>query len=158
MRVIQSVGLASLARPRDAEALRRRVEDLRPSATPRWGRMSAPQMVCHVTDALRMAAGEKPVSDASGFFQRTILKWVALYLPLSWPAGIQTRPEIDQQCGGTAPAEFPRDVAQLEALLHRITTEPISWAPHPIFGPMSRRQWLRWAYLHTDHHLRQFGA
>jgi len=29
---------------------------------------------------------------------------------------------------------------------------------HPIFGGMSERAWLRWAYLHTDHHLRQFGT
>ena len=30
--------------------------------------------------------------------------------------------------------------------------------PHPIFGPLSHAAWLRWAWLHTDHHLRQFGA
>ena len=29
---------------------------------------------------------------------------------------------------------------------------------HPFFGAMSPNQWLRWGYLHTDHHLRQFGA
>jgi hypothetical protein len=29
---------------------------------------------------------------------------------------------------------------------------------HPIFGPMSRSAWLRWAYLHMDHHLRQFSC
>lgn len=28
---------------------------------------------------------------------------------------------------------------------------------HPIFGRLSRAAWLRWAYLHMDHHLRQFG-
>jgi hypothetical protein len=29
---------------------------------------------------------------------------------------------------------------------------------HPIFGAMSAGDWLRWGYLHMDHHLRQFGA
>jgi hypothetical protein len=29
---------------------------------------------------------------------------------------------------------------------------------HPIFGPMSEAAWLRWGYLHADHHLRQFGG
>jgi hypothetical protein len=29
---------------------------------------------------------------------------------------------------------------------------------HPIFGPMSDAAWLRWGYLHMDHHLRQFGV
>ena len=28
---------------------------------------------------------------------------------------------------------------------------------HPILGPMTRAQWMRWAFLHTDHHLRQVG-
>ncbi|HEV2663419.1 MAG TPA: DUF1569 domain-containing protein [Blastocatellia bacterium] len=30
--------------------------------------------------------------------------------------------------------------------------------PHPYFGAMSESQWMRWGYLHCDHHLRQFGV
>ena len=37
-------------------------------------------------------------------------------------------------------------------------TRGAPWPRHPIFGRMSQRAWLRWAYLHMDHHLRQFGA
>ena len=29
---------------------------------------------------------------------------------------------------------------------------------HGIFGPMSPRDWHRWAWKHTDYHLRQFGV
>jgi hypothetical protein len=29
--------------------------------------------------------------------------------------------------------------------------------PLPYFGTMSSRDWQRWAYRHTNHHLRQFG-
>jgi hypothetical protein len=29
---------------------------------------------------------------------------------------------------------------------------------HPMFGSMKRADWLRWGYLHADHHLRQFSA
>ena len=33
-----------------------------------------------------------------------------------------------------------------------------SYAPsHPMFGPMTPEDWMRWGYLHADHHLRQFG-
>ena len=28
---------------------------------------------------------------------------------------------------------------------------------HGNFGTMSVRDWQRWAYRHTNHHLRQFG-
>jgi hypothetical protein len=122
--------------------------------------MSAHQMVCHLSDALRVVTGRKPVSHATGLLPRTIVKWTALYLPLRWPAGIATRPEIDQEVGGTRPVDFAADVAQLEALVELVTmqTTSVDWEAHPIFGRMSEAAWLRWAYLHIDHHLRQFGA
>ena len=34
----------------------------------------------------------------------------------------------------------------------------VDWPAHPIFGPMTLRAWMRWGYLHVDHHLRQFSA
>ena len=122
--------------------------------------MSAHQMICHLSDSFRIATGEKRASDASGRMQRTLVKWIALYAPVRWPPGIPTRPEVDQQCGGTRPVDFAADVAELEALLEVITTREreFDWPVHPIFGTMSQAAWLRWAYLHADHHLRQFGA
>jgi hypothetical protein len=122
--------------------------------------MSAHQMICHLSDSCRIATGEKVASDASGPVQRTLVKWIALYLPLQWPPGIPTRPEVDQQSSGTRPGEFASDVSELETLLELIATrgKEVDWPVHPIFGRMSQPSWLRWAYLHADHHLRQFGA
>jgi hypothetical protein len=149
----------TLARARDRKELVQRLRTVTPGSAARWGRMSAHQMICHLADALRMASGEKAVSAASGPLQRTLVKWLALYAPVRWPAGIPTRPEVDQTIGGTRPLEFARDVAQVETLLTKTAAQdPSAWPVHPIFGRMSHRAWLRWAYLHTDHHLRQFGA
>jgi hypothetical protein len=121
--------------------------------------MSSHQMVCHLADALLMALGERAVSAAAGPLQRTVVKWTALYFPAPWPAGILTRPELDQQVGGTRPTEFGSDLARVETLLEALAARPGNdWPAHPIFGPMSRTAWLRWGYVHTDHHLRQFGA
>jgi len=152
--------MKTLARPRDRAEILHRLGTVRPENPRRWGRMSAHQMVCHVSDALRMGTGHKAVSEATSLFHRTILKWIVLYLPLRWPAGILTRPEIDQELGGTRPGDFPADIAQLEALLELVTapTRSFDWQRHPIFGRMSDAAWLRWGYLHMDHHLRQFGA
>lgn len=152
--------MRSLARPRDRDDILRRLGRLRPDSRPLWGRMSAPQMVCHLSDACRMATGEKPVSPATGRLHRTLLKWAVLYLPVRWPAGIHTRPEIDQQEGGTGPGEFDADVSELIRLLQRLASRDgsVRWRPHPIFGELSESAWLRWAYLHADHHLRQFGC
>ncbi len=152
--------MKTLARPSDRAEVLRRLKLVRAETAPRWGQMSAHQMVCHLSDAFRMGIGEKPVSHAAGQLQRTVVKWVALYAPMPWPAGrIRTRPEIDQHQGGTRPADFAADVAELEALVERITTQPRSfdWQPHPMFGRMSDAAWLRFSYLHMDHHLRQFG-
>lgn len=117
-------------------------------------------MVCHLSDALRMATGEKPVSAASGPLHRTLVKWAVLYLPWRWPAGITTRPELDQEIGGTTPVDFTADVEELVRLVKSSTdlSTRVEWPAHPLFGRMSEAAWLRWAYLHIDHHLRQFGA
>lgn len=137
----------------------RRLNTVRPDSPRRWGRMSAHQMICHLGDAFLMMMGGKAVSGATVPMPRVLVKCIALYLPLRWPAGILTRPEIDQQCGGTKPVDFGADVARVEALLDVVTMPETRFeSEHPVFGRMSQDAWLRWGYLHMDHHLRQFGA
>ncbi len=152
--------MRSLARLQDVLDIQRRLRTLQPASRRRWGRMSAQQMVCHLCDSFRMLLGDKPVSHSSSLLQRTVVKWAALYLPLPWPAGIRTRPEVDQEQGGTRPAAFAGDVASLLELLEAVTTSPrrFDGERHPTLGRMSHREWLRWGYLHVDHHLRQFGS
>jgi hypothetical protein len=150
----------TLARERNTREILRRIKLLGPDSVRRWGRMSVHEMVCHLNDAFRIATGARLVSPLSGPLPPTLTKWIALYVPLRWPRGIVTVPEIDQAAGcGTRPGEFAADVAELEAFVKDIAARSgASWAPHPIFGQMSEAEWLRWAYLHVDHHLRQFGA
>jgi hypothetical protein len=139
----------------------RRLRSVRPDTERRWGRMTAHQMICHLADVCRMAIGETPVRETSSALTRTIVKWMALYLPLRWRTGILTSPELDQCAGaGTRPGQFAADVADVEALLTTLSRRGATakWPAHPVFGRLSHSQWMRWAYLHTDHHLRQFGA
>jgi hypothetical protein len=152
--------MKSLARPADKAELLLRLGNLRPETTRRWGRMSAHQMVCHLADALRMVTREKVVVEASSAMGRTVVKWVALYAPVRWPPGIDTRPELDQECSGTTPEDFAADVERVRDLVERMASEAgtVAWPRHPTFGRLSVRAWLRWGYLHVDHHLRQFGA
>jgi hypothetical protein len=153
--------MKTCARSDCRDELRRRLRALRPDAPRRWGTMSAPQMVCHLIDAGRMATGRAEVASVVTPLRRTLVKWVALYAPLRWPPNIQTVRELDQVAGrGTSPADFAADIATVEQLLDEIAAwpGPRPRPSHPIFGRMSQRAWLRWAYLHTDHHLRQFGG
>src|SRR5438270_7374587 len=96
-----------------------RLDRIEPGARARWGRMSAHQMLCHLSDSYRFALGERSASPATGPFQRTVMKWVALYLPIRWPKGIPTRPEMEQGRGGTPPAEFASDKSELVVILRR---------------------------------------
>jgi hypothetical protein len=152
--------MKTLARERDKREIVVRLGRLRPDSPRRWGRMSPHQAVCHMIDAFRMGIGHRPVTHATGPLQRTMIKWIALYTPLSWPSGIRTSPEIDQEVGGSRPTEFAADVARLEETMQLFAAQPrtFEWPLHPIFGRLSHDAWLRWGYLHTDHHLRQFGA
>ena len=135
-----------------------RLRALEPEQEPLWGRMSAHQMVCHLADTLRMAVGERPVVLTRTRYPRPVMRWIALWLPLPWPRGFPAPREVRQGRGGTPPELWERDLEALETLMERFSRErPAAGSVHPVFGPLSVREWDRWAWLHTDHHLRQFG-
>jgi len=118
-------------------------------------------MVCHLSDGYRLMIGARATQLSATPLPRLMMRWIALYAPIRWPAGILTTPDLDQDAGGTRPADFDADVAELENLLRGIATDRrdrFAGHLHPIFGRMSESAWLRWAYLHADHHLRQFGV
>ena len=153
--------MKTLARERDTVELLQRVRALGPDSVRRWGRMSAHQMVCHLCDACRMLTDQRTMAPVASRLPPPVMKWIALYLPMRWPAGLRTTPDLDQEGGGTKPVEFTADIAQLEELLNLIATaqrKSFDGRMHPVFGRMSGGDWLRWAYLHADHHLRQFGV
>jgi hypothetical protein len=144
--------------PHDKAEILARLRAVRPDAVRRWGRMTAGQMICHLTDSFLGMMGEKQAVIPRFSFWR-LTKWVALYGPGQWPHGVKTRPEFEQGIGGTPPAQFEVDLSALLATIERFTQSPrlFEFRPHPMFGRMTDREWMRWAYLHCDHHLRQFG-
>jgi len=137
-----------------------RLKGVCPDTPRRWGKMTAPQMICHLNDAFLGIIGEKALAIPAGFSIWPVLKYVALYSPAPWPKGVPTRPEMDQLGGGgTPPAQFEADMVRLLGSMERFTRRPrdFEFRPHPMFKAMSEAQWMRWGYLHVDHHLRQFG-
>lgn len=154
------INMKSLLNNLDKRELLRRLRLVRPDSARRWGKMTAAQMVCHLNDSFKAATGEKSVSPVNNIFGPNLIKWVALYLPIRWPHGVPTRPEMNQEIGGTKPTDFEADVRELEELVDRLTRadKDFSWGGHPLFGAMPDRDWLRWGYLHMDHHLRQFSV
>lgn len=153
--------MKTLANESDKQQLLNRVRLLTPDSQRRWGKMTPHQMVCHLNDSFKSVTGDREVSiRQTNPAVRAMLRWFALYVPLKWPHGLPTMPENDQERGGTPPEEFKRDVDELAAIMNRLTSSQrdFQWRRHPLFDQMSERDWMRWAYLHVDHHLRQFGV
>lgn len=135
------------------DALIRRLDSLRPDMQPRWGRMTAPQMVTHLLEAYRMPSGDLRIRRAR-MPMRALVRWLMLYV-LPFPKGAPTAPQLLAR----VPASWSTDVAALRAAM-AAATRPEPGAPlgdHPLFGDMTVRDWGVLLYKHTDHHFRQFG-
>jgi hypothetical protein len=148
--------MRSIARTKDLEALVVRLRGLEPASQRRWGTLSPAEMLCHLGDAstsILAHPGGPPKP------RRLLFKLIALYSPTPWPSGIKTPAQADPRRDGSRPGEFERDRNRAIDGLRAMAQAPGSALPgyHGHFGPMSEWDWKRWAYRHTDHHLRQFG-
>lgn len=149
--------MKSLSNAADAEQVLARVQRITPDAQRLWGTMTVGEMVCHLTDSFRGPLKEKDLGRIDTIFSRTVMQFIGLWVPMPWPKGLRTMPEMNPKKKGTRPTEFERDRAELVAVTHRfIAASPVPGA-HPLFGEMTRNAWNRWGWLHLDHHLRQFG-
>jgi hypothetical protein len=148
--------MKTVADPTVLAGLVRRLEALHPETARRWGTMSAAEMLCHLGDACDSVLGSEPDRPVRN---RPFLKWFALAVPLAWPRGLKTPASVDPQADGTRPGDFEADRRRVIEGLRRLAVAGPSdlQASHGAFGRMDVRDWHRWAYRHTDHHLRQFG-
>jgi uncharacterized protein DUF1569 len=151
--------MKTLLNAQDQAEIVKRLQTLHPTSARRWGKMSVNQMICHLSDSFRGPMGDKPLA-AAYWPARGMMKWLALWVPVPWPRNVKTRPEMDPQLGGTKPVSLESDLQELLGLLDRFTGQPrgFEFRNHPLFGSMSDKEWMRWGYLHMDHHLRQFGV
>jgi hypothetical protein len=152
--------VGTIGDPSDLDLLLGRLARLTPNAARRWGTLTAAEMLCHLGDAGESVLGVRipPGPPPSGRPNR-ILKWLAIYSPMPWPKGVETRPGVNPHKEGTRPGEFEQDRARVINGLRRLAKSPADSLAqfHFKFGPMARADWLQWAYRHVDHHLRQFG-
>jgi uncharacterized protein DUF1569 len=148
--------MGSILNENDRGAICGRVRSLTPSSTARWGTMNVTGMLEHLQLSARMAVGELTVASTNKrVFQVFPLKHLILYV-LPFPKGAPTARELYPG----AAASFDEERAAVLALLERIGEGPREGAgpAHPLFGPLSWREWGALTYKHADHHLKQFGA
>ena len=147
--------MKSMWNPIAAGQLRQRLAGLRPDAAGRGGKLTAPQMVVHLTDGLRMTMGELQVAPRKMPIRYFPLKQLIIYV-LPFPKGAPTAPELLVRKA----AAWGDEMQELDRALDRLLAQSArtDWPDHPAFGPMSRHACGVLVYRHVDHHLRQFDA
>jgi hypothetical protein len=148
--------MGSILNETDRAELVRRLQSLSVSSNKRWGSMDVVSMLQHLRLSARMTTGELSVLSANKrAFQMFPLKHLLLYV-LPFPKGAPTATELKPVDATT----FEEERTALLELIERIGTGPREGAgpDHPLFGPMTWREWGVVTYKHADHHLKQFGA
>ena len=147
--------MKSIWQDEDRRGINDRVAGLAWDRRAEWGKFTAPKMICHLADSLKMAMGDLKVAPKRSPIRYAPLKQLIVYIA-PFPKGVPTAPELLAR----EPREWRNDAADLQGLLARAasarTTE--TWPEHPAFGALSRRAWGVLIFRHMDHHLRQFGA
>jgi hypothetical protein len=148
--------MGSILNEVDRTKIANRLESLSAASTRRWGSMDVVAMLRHLNLSARMAVGELPVvTKNKRVFQVFPLKHLILYV-LPFPKGAPTASELKPSDA----VSFEEERAALLELIERIATGPREGGgpAHPLFGPLTWREWGVATYKHTDHHLKQFGA
>jgi hypothetical protein len=144
----------NLRAERDREAMVRRLKTLTPQHQRRWGKMTVHQMLCHVSDQMRVALGDLPTKRFGAPVSGQMMRWYAIHTPFPWPRGkVPTSPEMLT----AKPANWDADVRTCEALIQRFSSESPN-SVHPRFGRLSAREWGILAAKHLNHHFTQFGV
>ncbi len=148
--------MATLFDPQARDSILRRVGHLVPDRKPLWGRFKAPEMVCHVSCALRQALGELQTAPPAGPLSHAPLNWLVIHV-VPWPKGKGKSPP---EFLATRPTTWEADVNRLCDLIRRFAERGpgAPWPPSRVFGRISGRSWGVMEHKHLDHHLRQFGV
>src|SRR3954469_12442942 len=96
----------------------------------RWGKFTAPKMVCHLADSLRMAMGDLKVANKRLPIRYPPLKQLIISVA-PFPKGAPTAPELLAR----EPREWAKDIADLQGLLapEPAARSPHAWPEHPAF-------------------------
>ena len=136
----------------------RRIQRLTPESQGQWGKLTAPAMVCHLIDALRVPLRDDPVTVRPGLMTNPMIRHILIFW-MPWPKGrIQT---VKKYFMVTKATEFSADVATLCGCVRAAAAagrEERAFQPHPAFGDLSRRQWGGLMAKHASYHLTQFGV
>jgi oxepin-CoA hydrolase/3-oxo-5,6-dehydrosuberyl-CoA semialdehyde dehydrogenase len=150
------------AAARDAflrDSLPQALDSLTAHTPPRWGTMTAQQMVEHLLWAFECSTGRVLVNCP---FEPAQLERIRQFLYNNRP---MTREFMNPLLVAGLPALRHADLAAAKAaltaevglFLQEEGTHPDTVRTHPVFGPLNGEAWSRSHFKHCFHHLLQFG-
>ena len=140
------------------ESLVQRIAALDEGSPAQWGKMNAFQMVRHCSLFDEWMLGKNDPVYKQAFIGRIFGKWVLKGMlkddsPMKQNLPT-TRDLIIKETGGNLAAEKEKWISLI--MDYEYYSNPAFI--HDFFGRMTIEQIGRFAYKHTDHHLRQFSA
>lgn len=147
--------MKSVFEPATFAELKSRIQNLKPTATPLWGKMHVAQALAHLNVPLEGQLGKVLVKEKGNFLIRLLFKRV-LYNDRDWGKNVPTAKSFvvsDER-------DFLREQARLLQNIQDAHTRGLqgAWSDHPSFGKYTPEQHGKMVFKHIDHHLRQFGA
>ena len=140
----------------DRDAIVTRIQELQPSNTRLWGKMSPAQMMSHCSAVLETAVGIAPRKQA--LLGRIVTPFIRAAVLGEKPFGRNS--PTDPKFVVSDERDFEKErrrLLDLIALFASRGPEEAGRATHSFFGKLSGPEWGVLSYKHLDHHLRQFG-
>lgn len=149
--------MENLYQPETYKSIRQRLQSLKNSAQPIWGKMSVAQMLQHCTRTFGYALATKPQPRS---ILGLLVGWAVkkqLYEEKPWKKGLPTAPQLRVSDSLDFDLEKNKLLETLDEFYNR-GPEKTGMFPHPMFGKFTKAQWGMMSYKHLDHHFRQFGV
>lgn len=90
-----------------------RLQNLKPGTQPKWGALSASNLLPHLTDPFKIALGEMEAVPVKSFFTTGVGKFIAIFLMPRWPKGAPTHPKTNIAIAGRKGKDFEQDRKEL---------------------------------------------
>ncbi len=130
-------------------------EALTPDLSPEWGSMRPPQMIAHLTTAVRYGLNKEEHTPPEGnFLIRHVLSPILLSGLLRMPKNI-AKPKLYDASAPEGTLDALR--TEIEDQLTRQDEGSFDPPPHPALGDLGPNGWGNLHTIHIEHHLRQFG-
>jgi hypothetical protein len=147
----------SLLDEETVDELLARVEKLSPDANSHWGKMNATEMLLHCTLANTFILEDESVYRKPTLKEK-LIRALAFNLLSKIPRNNRGPKRLETK-GKISSADFELQRRKYIATIKRFPRHDKPFASlHPKMGFLNNEQWGKFAWVHMDHHLRQFGV